>query len=702
MTTSSDMFYSSEDVILQTGPVWSGTAIGWKKLVDKFVRRLPIVSDRFCGIIFSDYLIIYTAYLPTSGQDEDFLEILAILEHDIMSHYSSTMSIIIGTDSNCSIKSTTRRQKAMNEFLSRLSLQSIMCLDEPTFHHHNQMSESKIDHIYTNLHFQSDTTVSFSKLICQKDNSANLSAHDVLVAKMTLPEIKAKKAESSPEAIPTYDEFVVRKPLWNEDDVLDYQNECDQVLEELFDDYNDHIFLPVLSEMVSKTLVIAAENSIKCKKPVNTEKKKLPHFSKEYRTAHEEHKRNCNAWRKCGRPSDFSHPAKAAVLMSRRKLQKIVREEDYFKALDSQTKLMNCYSNDLTKAYSILKDMRGTHNKNTDIPFLETLNGNYEADNVLEGFRANTEILCNESSQRNIFFRDNFYKMSVADNMMIFDITANSDIKIPAMSLSQLKEIVFKRLKLRKACDIYKLTVEHLRFLSDKSLSLILKMINNILTHINTISSAQLNTSVASVIYKGKSKPMHLHKSYRLVRVTPLIGRIIDEYMRPTLIDIVRPMQNKNQYGFTEKISYLMGALQRHEVEKYCVDMKLTFFGCSLDGDSAFEVVNREIQTRELYFAGEEGMFWQASHFSYQNTYTKIKMNGKVSGLISESLGVKQGRNKSSDHYKVYIAPLLNALDDSNLGVWIGNINVGVSGVANDVYLMSDKQNKLQEQLSIA
>ena len=62
--------------------------------------------------------------------------------------------------------------------------------------------------------------------------------------------------------------------------------------------------------------------------------------------------------------------------------------------------------------------------------------------------------------------------------------------------------------------------------------------------------------------------------------------------------------------------------------------MKKTFFGCSLDGKSAFEVVNREIQTRELYFAGESGKFWQASHFSYQNTRTKIKMNQKLSGDI--------------------------------------------------------------------
>ena len=71
-------------------------------------------------------------------------------------------------------------------------------------------------------------------------------------------------------------------------------------------------------------------------------------------------------------------------------------------------------------------------------------------------------------------------------------------------------------------------------------------------------------------------------------------------------------------------------------------------------------------------------------------------------GNIEESLGVKQGRNKSSDHYKVYIAPLLDTLDGADLGVWIGNVNVAVSGVADDVYLMADTQSKLQAQMHIA
>ena len=84
------------------------------------------------------------------------------------------------------------------------------------------------------------------------------------------------------------------------------------------------------------------------------------------------------------------------------------------------------------------------------------------------------------------------------------------------------------------------------------------------------------------------------------------------------------------------------------------------------------------------------------------HSLTKIKMKGNISRDIIENLGVKQGRNKSSDHYKLYIAPLLDTLETADLGVWVGPVNVSVSGVADDVYLMSDNQTKLQSLLDIA
>ena len=184
--------------------------------------------------------------------------------------------------------------------------------------------------------------------------------------------------------------------------------------------------------------------------------------------------------------------------------------------------------------------------------------------------------------------------------------------------------------------------------------------------------------------------------------MTPLVGPLLNEYLQPVKVGQTREQQSNNQYGFTENISYLRGGLQRHEVEKFCIDNKMTFFGCTLDGESAFEVVDRNIQLRELYCAGEEGEYWQSSKYSYENSLTQVKMKGKLSRKFEEKLGVKQGHINSGDNYKIYINPALKTLDTSTLGVWIGLINVSVSGVADDCYLMSSTQSGLQGLIDIA
>ena len=113
--------------------------------------------------------------------------------------------------------------------------------------------------------------------------------------------------------------------------------------------------------------------------------------------------------------------------------------------------------------------------------------------------------------------------------------------------------------------------------------------------------------------------------------------------MRPNLNKIAKPIQNINQYGFTENMSYLLGALQRHEVEMFCLDNNKTFMSVTLDGVSAFDVVSICIQTRELFCVNEEGKYWLSNHYEYENSKTRIKMNSQLSDTIDESLGVKRG-----------------------------------------------------------
>ena len=61
--------------------------------------------------------------------------------------------------------------------------------------------------------------------------------------------------------------------------------------------------------------------------------------------------------------------------------------------------------------------------------------------------------------------------------------------------------------------------------------------------------------------------------------------------------------------------------------------------------------------------SGDKGEYWKASYFSYQDSMSKIKMNGQLSRNIKETLGVKQGHIKSSDHYTAYNGPLLDTLE---------------------------------------
>ena len=82
LTTSSDSFASPEDILQNSGPVWHGTAIGWHSSISNNVSKLQITSSRFCGIrinVNNKDILAFTAYLPTSGQDSDYLEEISLL-----------------------------------------------------------------------------------------------------------------------------------------------------------------------------------------------------------------------------------------------------------------------------------------------------------------------------------------------------------------------------------------------------------------------------------------------------------------------------------------------------------------------------------------------------------------------------------------------------------------------------------------------
>ena len=336
-----------------------------------------------------------------------------------------------------------------------------------------------------------------------------------------------------------------------------YQNLASNIIRDAVTKFDNPEHLPVLTEIISTMLVKAATASFEPPKPPkkNTSKRG---FSKDLTAAWRVYNIAFKQFTAAGRPTENTHPAKMARDEARAELRKIRRTERNAKSERNHNDLMETHRNNIVKVSKKLSQLSGG-NKSPDLDYIDTLNGRYSGDNILEGFCSNAETLA--TPIENPEYCSEFYNMVCEDNNYILEFSSDQTESYPLMSPDDLRNILFKKLKLNKASDVYQLSVEHLRYAGDETLGYILATVNKLLDHVNYLASPEVKTGCAPFIYKGKKKPVNHHKSYRRVTVGPLIGRIVDEHIRARTIPIYTPQQNINQYGFTEGVDYKLSLI---------------------------------------------------------------------------------------------------------------------------------------------
>ena len=281
--------------------------------------------------------------------------------------------------------------------------------------------------------------------------------------------------------------------------------------------------------------------------------------------------------------------------------------------------IYSCTS-DRNKYFKLIRKVRGVHKDTTkSLAALYTPVGEYFGKDTLEGFASDAEYLARHVGEK-AEYDNEFYKLCKQDNSYIFEIKEDTSLKIPEMRYEDLEKIIDKEMRTNKACDIYKLTTEHLKFAGKESRIVILNLMNSIIRNITSLACPQSKAGVGTAVFKGKKKPVSSSSSYRRITVTPQIGSILDRYIDPMAENIFKKSQSNDQYGFTQNISYLLGAVLRGECQRYALDNKQTCFGVSFDGQAAFPSVDRDIQVRELYSCGETGDVLNYSNSIYQNT----------------------------------------------------------------------------------
>ena len=689
--SSADMFQNPEDKLSSSGPVWHGVAIGWR--TDMRLNLQPIQSnnERIAGIkiMFSQHsLLLVSLYAPTSGKDEDFLETMSILSDFLRTNRSQDDQVLIGADTNCSTKSSSRRQVAWKGFclINNLVHHSPQF---PTFHHHNGSSHSQIDAFAASSTLELGDTVQH----CTMETPHNLSSHDPIrnVVVLREPIIQQNKYSD------TYADFKRQKIIWESSKISAYQQLAEKALSQAISFWNTPESIPVLSSLMSTLLVRCATMIFPTKTSEVMKTIRKPPFK--IRQAQAVLKKSFKAWKSAGKPNCKDDPLQQHYRNARAGLQRLYRYEKNLASIRENNHLMHLNKSDKSRIFARVKKLRGNYSR-TSPSVLHTPVGTFTDTDVLEGFAADAEFL-GKSNEGGDWFDQGFYKLCKLDNLYIFELSCDTPLHIPPMTLTDLNRILKDKMKSGKACDIYQLTVEHLRNCGDKAKQCILAFVNRILFNIYFLSCQQIKLGLGTAIYKSKNKPVDQSSSYRRVTVTPILGAIIDYYLDPMAESIFRPTQSPDQLGFTAGISYLLAAVQRGECQRWAVDKKITCFGVSLDGESAFPSVERSIQIRELYSNGERGDILKYSKNTYENTDCHIKMQDKISRRIHEFKGNRQGHVRASGHFKAYVNSCLLSLKDSNLGFQLGPIPVPVVCVADDAYLLANTPSSLQALLDI-
>ena len=94
------------------------------------------------------------------------------------------------------------------------------------------------------------------------------------------------------------------------------------------------------------------------------------------------------------------------------------------------------------------------------------------------------------------------------------------------MCMDQLEQILQHKMKSGKACDIYHLTVEHVRHCGSDAKQSILLFINRILLDNYYMSCPLIKLGLGTAVYIWKNKITSLTSSYRRITVSPILGAI--------------------------------------------------------------------------------------------------------------------------------------------------------------------------------
>ena len=669
-----------------------GTMALWRKNLDPCVKTYPTSTASILPIIFkppdSATSIHITVYLPTSGQEGEFIDALAQLANtieDLEEEYPKAMVFIRG-DANVNPQNTLRIPLFHN-FCQDFRL-SALDFHHSSYHHFtgNGLSDSQLDVIL----LSDATSESILKIFCKHENPLINSHHDIISTCFNLPLSPMSLVDTSKNITAPKIQNDRVKISWSDAGILSYKEVISPYLEDLRNRWSNPSSPEMLSVLLQSTNKILSKAATLTNKSSNLGNKiiqKSQQKPRELRTAESELNKahqNLKKVRTCiSSTTDDLAAAKSSHSEKRTNLRKVVRvlKLDSFNKRD---KILDAIlSTNPSATHKFLRSL-----KTNSVSELQKLTVNdkiYSGSSIPDGFFDSLSSL--KTHDPSSLLSSPSFRDLHSDYENIIKICSIGP-KIPPLSLEQSTDIL---LNLRpNVNDLYSITASHYVNAGPEGFRHFNYLLNVLISDMNNVSLPEVNSVYAIILYKGHCKEKTSDRSYRTISTCPVLAKSLDTYIRQLNIQKWSSHQADTQFQGQGSSHDLASLLLTEVIQHSLYTSKEPVYALYLDAKSAFDLVLREILIRNLFLCGTSGEELIYINERLKNRQTYCEWDKCLMGPIRDTLGIEQGGVNSDNFYKIHNNEQLSSSQNSNLGVSVGDITISAIGQADDVVLTSN------------
>ena len=233
--SSDDLF--DPEIIFRKQRAKGGSMVMVNKSIDPFVTLLPPPSSAITPILLQipglQTSVHISLYLPTSGQEHEFISQISNLRHlieNVIDTYDNPLVFIRG-DGNANINNISRHQ-LLHNLLSDFGMKTVD-IPHKTYHHFvgNGQYDSNIDILAFTV-AQGVPGEVLGRIICKYDTPGMRSHHDLILSSFYLPAIPLPQKTDGLVKAPRIS--VSRcKIRWSDEGVLKYNTILTELLPQL-------------------------------------------------------------------------------------------------------------------------------------------------------------------------------------------------------------------------------------------------------------------------------------------------------------------------------------------------------------------------------------------------------------------------------------------------------------------------------------